>query len=144
MSRRSKNADADETVPDYGDMYRDSLLLDKCEMSRYLSTSHVEELGVFNQTLEKFIGDEDQRIASSYNGPPEDFEGWWIQDILGNHLRRAFVCASMDATAYHLNHLCQDVAVIVRQASPDLSREPITKAQVFLVQVGFDKSLSAV
>lgn len=89
---------------EHGDHHRDYLVTDKCSMSRLLATWHIEDLQVFNATLERFIAAEDQRIASTYDGPPEDYDGWWIQDIVGNNLRRAFVCACMDATSFHLEH----------------------------------------
>lgn len=138
-----KNSDADKSAPDYGDLGRDCLISSRCSVSEYLVTSHIQELELFNQMLEGFIAAEDQRVGSSYDGPPEDYDGWWIQDIVGNHLRRAFVCASLDATSYHLSHFCQNVAVIARKEAPELSNKPITRAQVFLEHAGFDKSLSA-
>ena len=122
--------------PDF-EMCRDHLITDECSLSRAIATWQIEDLRGFSQTLENLIDAEDDRVAATYSGPPEDYRGWWLQDVVARQLRQSFVAACLDATAYHLNRVCEDVATILRRNSPDLRREAIKNARHFLDKAGF-------
>lgn len=123
--------------PDFGEMCRAELISDECSLSREVAGWQIDDLRTFCTTLERLIDAEDARISAMDSGPPEDYSGWWIQDVVARQLRLSFVAACLDATAYHLTHVCQDVATIIRQNGPDLGRDAIKRARRFLVDAGF-------
>ena len=117
--------------------YRDYLIIDECSLTRYVGTRQIDDLRTFSATVEQLVATENARMSSTYSGPPQDYSGWWLQDVVSRQLRQSVVAACLDAAAWHLNHVCQDVSTITNQDCPDLSRKAVQTARTFLGDAGF-------
>lgn len=124
--------DAGPPFTDYGDDTREYLISD-AGVSRYdLILMDLHELEAFAESLQRFIDVEDDRLMSKYTGPPEEYEGWWLQDVLASRLRATCLSAVMDMAATHLSYFCRDIGVVQRVSVPDLQRDTFNAARRFL------------
>lgn len=119
------------------EMARDQLISEGCSLTRVIGSDNVEDLRLFRQTLEKLIEQENARLSKSYSGPPEDYSGWWLDDVVARQLRYSVVAASLEVAAHHVSQVCEDVAVILRKDHPDLKRAVLTTAREFLKKARF-------
>ena len=123
--------------PKFANMCREHLIADEGSLLHQTVIFQLKALQAFSQTLENLISAENDRVAATYSGSPEDYPGWWLQDVVACQLRQSFVAACLDTTTYLLNFICQDVATILQKDNPDLHREPIKQARRFFCEVGF-------
>ena len=125
-------------IPDYSDDIRDGLVLDKCRTSQDECAAHFEELMLFSNTLEGFIRAEDSRMAAQSTAPPEEYEGWWLKDVVAVHLRLSYLASVMNAVAFRLDRLCDEVASIARLKKPEFREDVVSQIRKFLIcQAGF-------
>ena len=119
-------------------MWRDQLINDEFSLTRQIASWQLNDLQTFSKTVEQLVATEDARMSATYSGIPQDYSGWWLQDVVSRQLRQSFVAACLDAAVYLLNHVCQDVSIIINQSCPpDLHRDAVQTARRFLVDAGF-------
>lgn len=115
---------------------REYLISDEGRTRHDLILMDLKELGVFAESLEGFIDAQDERLSSQHSGPPEEYDGWWLQDVVATRLRSACFSATMDATATHLTFVCRDFGGVQNIAVPDFQRSFFSTAETFLKRVG--------
>jgi hypothetical protein len=113
--------------------FRDFLINDECSLTQQVGAYQIEDLRTFSTTIERLVAAENARMSATYSGPPEDYSGWWFQDVVCRQLRQSLVAACLDAAVRHLNDVCQDVSTLIDKDCPDLHRGAVQTARCYLV-----------
>jgi hypothetical protein len=87
---------------------------------------------VGDPSLEALIAREDERLSALHRGPPEDYDGWWLEDIVAPELRGSFLCALMNVVARLLEEHCECVAACLQMLTLKPFSEHVKDARKFL------------
>jgi hypothetical protein len=131
------------TEYNYRETSREYLIQGNCRETFDFLWLDLQDLQLFGVSLERLIAAEDQRIANRSTEPPEEYEGWWLEDIVAFRLRHAYLCAVLDTVAFNLKRICKDAALIGITNPPTLNREVVLEARRFLVGIGFAQPTEA-
>lgn len=123
---------------------REHLIQERRATAKWLLDDNLEELRLFQTTLEDFVEAEEKRDIEAL-APFATTPDFWMynhpyqwQDIIGSQLRQSFVMSLASATEFHLGLLCRDTASVLQSpiSHEDLKGGLITRARKFVLAFG--------